>query len=356
VTPSNIGVPAPQPEPETDMLQSVADALEIVWKNRIRVLVIVFCITLLVAGISLILPMKYVAQGTLLPDAGMFDLISKLGGLQDIAAAAGISSGVVSPSQLYPDILRSESVLRKVIYHKYQAAGYDTLVNLITFFKFHEKTEELNYEKCYERLGTQMLNIDVDKKTLIMTVSLETTDPGVSAAVINEAFYELDYFQRNFRETNASEQRKFLERRLREVKTDLSDAEERLKDFQEKNRTVSQSAQLTLDQGRLQRDVDLNTRLLGDIESQYEDAKLNEVKDTPIVSVLDYARPPAQKSGPKRTFMTLVAFLLSFVFACSWYVAKNIYSAQKESSEGLKRILAVLGEARGLFRRKRRPA
>ena len=66
--------------------------------------------------------------------------------------------------------------------------------------------------------------------------------------------------------TNASEQRKWIEARLTEVKEDLEKSENRLKEFREKNRRIVDSPQfspkrcisgLLLEQERLIRDVQI---------------------------------------------------------------------------------------------------
>ena len=56
---------------------------------------------------------------------------------------------------------------------------------------------------------------------------------------------ELDEFNRETAMTMGKRERVFLEERLKEVETLLSDAENSLRDFQEKNRTVSLSEELT---------------------------------------------------------------------------------------------------------------
>jgi uncharacterized protein involved in exopolysaccharide biosynthesis len=151
---------------------------------------------------------------------------------------------------------------------------------------------------------------------------------------------ELDDFQRNFRKTNASAQRKFLEGRLDEVKQDLNKSEDNLKDFQEKNRRVEQSPQLMLEQGRLQRAIDLNSALFIELEKQYELAKLDEIRNTPVVQVLDPARTPAEKSSPKRALIAILAALASLIFVPMYYYLRDFIDQHPDDPE-IERFLSL---------------
>jgi uncharacterized protein involved in exopolysaccharide biosynthesis len=310
-----------------NFLVTLSKAFGLSWKHRVNIVVIVAIATLLAAAVSFIIPKKYIAETTILPDIDMINLASKLGSLAEIASAAGLNTGVTSPSELNPDIISSETILRKVIYHKYKVGKFDSLVNLIQYWSFDDESENMNFEKCVDMMQKKVMSISVDKKTQILTLDIETNEAQLSADIANQFSAELDDFQRNFRKTNASAQRKFLEGRLDEVKQDLRKAEDELKEFREKNRRIEQSPQLLLEQDRLSRAVDLNSTLFIELEKQYELAKLDEIKNTPVVQILDVARPPAQKSSPHRVVIVVLGFLISFIFAnLYWLIVEYIKS------------------------------
>lgn len=58
---------------------------------------------------------------------------------------------------------------------------------------------------------------------------------------------------------------------------------------------------------RRYRDVELNNLLLEFIVPLYEQAKIEEKKDYPILQVIDYAIPPAKKSYPPRVLFSLIS-------------------------------------------------
>ena len=69
---------------------------------------------------------------------------------------------------------------------------------------------------------------------------------------------------------------------------------------------------------RLLREVEINSAILEFILPLYEQAKIEEKKDIPTLQVIDDAIPPAKKSYPPRTIITLVitfsVFIIAFFF------------------------------------------
>lgn len=320
--------------------------LELFWKHKKKIFMTVF-VTMVAAGVlSLLVSNKYVAVTTILPDIELLNAAQKLGSLQQLAASFDVTAGVTSPSQLYPTIILSETVLKPVIYYKYNTEKYDTVVNLIQYYEFDDEDENKNYEESLELMREKVISLDVDGETFVITMEVETTEPQLSADVANQIIIQLDTYQRKFRSMNASEQRRFLEGRLEEVKKDLTKAEEALKNFREKNRKIIDSPELLLEQARLQREVDLNSTLYIELKKQYELVKLEEVKNTPVVQVLDAARPPAEESSPKRAIIVLVAGFMSLVFSTVWFVTSAYLLQYSGQNNAAARMLLLLNELR----------
>ncbi len=238
---------------------------------------------------------------------------------------AGVNiGGEVSIVRLYPTILKSESVLETVIYSKYQTKKFSDSVNLIQYWGIKEKNRERDYEVALLNLRNG-LDIGMDLKTGVLTMSIETEEPQLSADILNNTINVTDKFIRTQRNTNASEQRKWIEARLVEVQAYLSKAEDSLKVFREKNRIVIGSPQLMLDQERLLRDVQINSTMYVELKRQYELAKIEEIRTTPIITVMDYGRAAAKKEKPHRSIIVLVSLVLVFLGSCGYRIAEKIY-------------------------------
>ncbi len=83
---------------------------------------------------------------------------------------------------------------------------------------------------------------------------------------------------------------------------------------------------------RLFREVEINSKILEFVLPLYEQAKIEEKKDIPTLQVIDDAIPPAKKSFPPRTILTLLitfsVFLVAFIFILM-KENKNLQSSEK---------------------------
>jgi capsule polysaccharide export protein KpsE/RkpR len=66
---------------------------------------------------------------------------------------------------------------------------------------------------------------------------------------------------------------------------------------------------------RLQRAIEYNVKLLEFLGPQYEQAKIDEVKDIPTLQVLDWAVRPEDEARPRKILIILGGFLLGFFLA-----------------------------------------
>ena len=82
------------------------------------------------------------------------------------------------------------------------------------------------------------------------------------------------------------------------MKQDLTKSENSLKEFREKNRQVL-SPNLLLEQERLIRDVQINSTIYTELRKQFELVKIEEVKNIPVINVMDPARAPGKKISRK---------------------------------------------------------
>jgi uncharacterized protein involved in exopolysaccharide biosynthesis len=88
------------------------------------------------------------------------------------------------------------------------------------------------------------------------------------------------------------------------------------------------SRSLPEDQGvflRKQRDVQYHTLIFDLIARQFEAARMDEAKASPVIQTLDPAEPPDRKSGPFRALWTLIGGILGFFYGCTRVIGSYIY-------------------------------
>jgi tyrosine-protein kinase Etk/Wzc len=77
----------------------------------------------------------------------------------------------------------------------------------------------------------------------------------------------------------------------------------------------SEAPELGLELLRLKRELKIQESIFELLTTQYEQAKIEEAKDTPTIQVLDEAKPPERRSYPIRSFMVLTGMAGSFIFS-----------------------------------------
>jgi len=66
---------------------------------------------------------------------------------------------------------------------------------------------------------------------------------------------------------------------------------------------------------KIYRDLEIQYKILEIVQPMYEQAKVEEVRNTPSVLVLDKAVPPNRKSKPKVSLYALISFVIALIFA-----------------------------------------
>jgi uncharacterized protein involved in exopolysaccharide biosynthesis len=77
---------------------------------------------------------------------------------------------------------------------------------------------------------------------------------------------------------------------------------------------------------RLVREVEIQNKMLAFILPLYEQAKIEEKKETPSVIILDQPNFPEKKTKPRRLIFILISLVLSFTISSTWFI---IYSKWK---------------------------
>jgi len=114
----------------------------------------------------------------------------------------------------------------------------------------------------------------------------------------------------------SSENRQFIESRMTDAKEELSNSEVKLTDFRKEHPFALDTPDLQLQRGRFMRDIEVNQEVFITLRQQYELAKIEELKETPVINILDEGEPAIEKAKPQRVFIVFIsmlgAVLLSF--------------------------------------------
>ncbi|NNG17298.1 MAG: hypothetical protein HKM89_12530 [Gemmatimonadales bacterium] len=307
------------PELETEGREvGVLEVLDVLLKHWRLIVGFPLAITFFAALITLILPTQYTATTSFVPEGGS-EGSTLPSGLSGIASQFGISLPVgreTSP-EFYSDVLYSRTIVEDVLQTAFpdpktaEAGTVATLLDLL----------EIEGDSLTDRLQAgrkdmaERTSVRVKTETGVVSLSVETPYPSLSADVANQFVTLLNRFNLETRQSNAKIRREFAEARNAQAETELREAEEDLRRFLEENRRFSGSPQLQFQHDRLQRQVTIRQEVLTALRREYEQARIQEVNDTPVITVIDTAVPPYKKSSPHRTIIVIVVFVLASLIA-----------------------------------------
>ena len=207
---------------------NLLELLQVIVKRKSFIIKV--CATAIVLSVCYSLTLKniYTATSKLLPPqkesgGGLSALLSQAGGL------AGFDTGGLGGSaDLYMGILKSRSVADAVIKR----------LDLQTEYK----TKDLD--------GTRIAVAGAVKfqagKDGIISISADSKDPKKAALLANTFVDELGRRSVQLNLSKAGTERVFLEKRLQMVKQDLKNAENDMRSFQEKYKTIKADSQATV--------------------------------------------------------------------------------------------------------------
>jgi uncharacterized protein involved in exopolysaccharide biosynthesis len=235
-----------------------------------------------------------------------------------------------------------------------------TTVDLVDRFEIEGETSEERHELTRRYLTESVISVSIGRETGVVTVSVRTDDPGLSAAIGRRLLDLIATFDVDTRQSQASAERGFAEERLGQLRLELSTSEDLLKEFLVENRQFDNSPQLTFEYERLGRQVAMRQELVTAMAQAYEQARIDEVRNTSIITVIDQPEPPAlpDPRGRRRKLILGMTFGLMAGFGLA-FIAEFGERTRTEESQAYGELREVLKDAkRDLFglRRSKRPA
>jgi uncharacterized protein involved in exopolysaccharide biosynthesis len=382
--------------------------LTLVLRRRMIFFMIISCF---IVGLvlSFVIPKRYRSTAKILPSAQDETNVSAslLSGLQQqFGLQVPGLSGLQTPFDLFVGILKSNTIASRVV----------RSCNLVKVYRVKN-----------EGRAVSILIKQVEFKPLpegVLVVAAETRSPNLSAQIANAYLAELDRFVKETNMTRGRNTRLFVEKRLHEVEADLRAAEDSLRVFQQRNKTVSleeetkkaveQYALLKaravaketemnvlktyatvdnplylstrneldemnrrlreVEEGgglsgfgvgfgvsfksmpavgeeylRRLREVKIQEELYGLLMQQYEQAKILEARDTPIVSVLEAAAPSRIPSWPKKTIIIILFLILGVVLGIVVALFDEWWSNFKRRPQEYAEVQRIWGMVRSDF-------
>ncbi len=365
---------------------SLLDILLVIARNRRFIGITTALCVALGLIIAVFSPNQYTASARMIRETQSENVGGLTGGLAALRGL-GLSIGggsVGLTAETYPDILRSHEVRLAIARSEFYFEKVDGRMTLVEYYNrnpggfkfvmegikkvtiglpgtikdlFKDKalatginsgdsslqflTEE--EEKTIEWLD-KMVSVSVDRNSGIMTISVTTRQPLLSAQLAQTFINHLTERVREIYTNKAREDLEFIRERFREVQLELDVAEEELAQFMDRNRNP-QTAQLNTEMERMQRHVTFKTQLYSDLQTQVTQAEIDFQRSKPVITLLEAPVPPLEKSGPSRKLILLFSLFFGGAVGVATSFMKSfldIASSDDESKAKLTELKNIL--------------
>lgn len=306
---------------------------------------LLLAVPLLTAAIAVIIAMAlrdYTARSRFLPQASSADV----GRLAGLAAQMGFvigGDGAEGSPDFYVDLVSSGEVLRPALEREYHFARRPGSVDSLSGTYLDLAGIEGDTPEQRLRNGEDRLRNDVaasaSVKSGVVTLRTSAKYPGLAEALNAAILERIAAFDRERRQASARAERTFVEARLEAAKRDLEAAESGLAAWLERNRRPD-SPRLMIGLERLQRQVTLRQEVYAALAQAYEQARIEEVRNTPVITIVD--RPDGSARPTRRLLVVALLGLLVGAVATTAFLIAGEYVARRSDSDDMQELRSVL--------------
>ncbi len=286
--------------------------------------IICFTVLFVVVGTSSSFLFKkyYKAEISLYP--AKKDISQGFGQFQSLAANLGMNTANNDQNFNIADVVKSRLIASKVVNQPWSNTNGES-TNLVSLWKIDKnpwysfsrsKTidSSLVIEKAIKRFEKHV-QVSEDRVSRLIKISTSFQDPIVAASVANFIGREVEIYIQKENSAQSKKEKLFISERLSIVRKELKISELDLKDFKERNRGYEESPELFMIYSQLFRVVEAKKEVYLTLQKQLELARIEEVKQSPILHILDHAVAPIKKSSPNRRLFFIISAVFGFIFS-----------------------------------------
>lgn len=208
-------------------------------------------------------------------------------------------------------LLKSREILAATLMAEFRdprAPSEDRKARLIDILGIEGGSQNERLNKGIRTFAEQV-RTRVDLPTGIVSVSVTAKDAGLAADIANAMVTSLNQFNLERLQNQSRERRRFSGERLADAEKELRSAEAAHLAFVQQNRHFSASPVLAFENARLERVVQLRQETFVTLAREFEEARIAEVRDTPLLTTIDIATAPDIRTSPHRKRLVLLATL-----------------------------------------------
>lgn len=217
-------------DPEPPHNSGLFDTLIVLSRRRRLILISTLGAAVLTAVVVFLLPSRYTATTLVLPpgqNSSMSSaLMGQLGGSSALASVAGAGLGIKNTGDMYVSLFRSRTV-------------EDSMIQRFNLMQRYRQTVLSSARSEFEQNSTVIFGT----KDGLIRITVTDKDPRMAADLANGYVDEFRKLSSGLAISEASQRRLFFQQQLLEAKTNLSKAEEALKQTQESTGIIQLDSQ-----------------------------------------------------------------------------------------------------------------
>jgi len=263
---------------------------------------------------------------------------AKSGLLASIAAQYGLSIVGSDPgrsTRFYEELIRANEVLRAVANQEYEVrAGKRVLRGkLPVMYGIRAGSREAEIDLAALRLQSN-ISTGATLRTGIVSYFVSSPYPELTLRLAQNILTQLNSYNIARQQAQATLERTFIEKRLAESRAGLTRAEDQLRSFRDSNRDYGRSPTLRLENNRLDREVTMRQSLYTSLSQAYEQSRIEEVRDTPAISIIEHPTLPTSADtsyGLRNTLLGAIGGL--FIGIILAFVRERFNESKAEGSK-----------------------
>lgn len=345
-----------QEEQEIDLIELAQK----IWKERKLICKVCGVAVVVALVVAFSIPKEFQTVVKLAPEST--DGSKNLGNLGGLAAMARINLGsattadAISPD-LYPDVVQSTPFILELLPVEVTDLEKNYTVSLFEYMDEHQKRAWWGYiiKAPFDLLGLlrglvtpeeppsdgtlnpffltqeqemvikdlrERIAVSVDKKTYVITASVEMQDPLISAQIAQLVVEKLQNYITDYRTQKAKQDYEFTKQVHEEAKGTYYKAQQVYAAFEDGNKNII-SASYRTEKERLKNDMDLAYNIYNTLAQKLEQDRLKVQERTPVYTVIEPATVPLKASSPKKLLILIEFVFLAGVGAVGWILFKD---------------------------------
>lgn len=267
-------------------------------------------------------PREFVSRASVLPSQSDS---SNLGAMASLASQFGYnmnqSNNPLTDPSVIKEIARNDNVSSKILTHIFTSKSGESKEIFYYLYPNEDLNNPLDFELGKKHLNKKIINVYQDIESSIIHFKVTTSNPDLSYEICKLVFKDTIAKINSLNSSNNSQKLSFLRERNELLKLDLSQKQDVLKEFQEKN-ISSKSPALQLEISKLITEIEIIKNIYMVLRGEEETLAVEVNNNNNGIFLINEPYLPIERSYPKTRNLIFIFLFLNLSFAVL-HILKN---------------------------------